>query len=236
MESRHFFAGFIVLFALFGCGRDDGKPATLNDFVSSIVSSGNSSVQMLEKVMTVEALGMQKEYFEKTYGPAKRLIGNGRQYDIGLCNVIIIYDKNDSIESVELLNISKDCTFDGKNIYLQSRADKITYSELFGVAFDWNAKLSCYTMCGNAADPEYGAYVDTPRVYGFVEFDATTNYEVAQKASDDVYEYFKKKYPDEELIGGELGKIPATEYNKIWFEKFKDIRLTGLKFGYNLQK
>jgi hypothetical protein len=56
------------------------------------------------------------------------------------------------------------------------------------------------------------------------------------KASDNVETYFKKKYPNIELIGGELGTIPKNEYNKIWYENFKDVKLTAIKFGYGLSK
>ena len=101
---------------------------------------------------------------------------------------------------------------------------------------EWNAKLSCYTMCGNAFDPDFGAFIETPRVYGYIEFEATTDYSGSEASQNSVYEYFKIKYPDTELIGGELGSIPKDEYNKIWYENFKNVKLTSFKFGYNLQK
>jgi len=227
----------IISFSLiFGCNKTDEKKVGANSSEDKISSVVNNVSQQLEQIMSSDTIGIQREYFEKKYGPAKRSFGNIWRYEIGACLVNIEYDQKNSINSVELENISKECNFNGKNINLTSMADKINYAELIDVAMEWNAKLSCYTMCGNAADPEYGAYIQTPRVYGFIEFDATTNYSEAADASDKVKEYFKKKYPNIDLIGDELGTIPKEEYNKIWFEKFKNIKLTAIKFGYNLKK
>lgn len=226
----------LAIFILFGCNKTDEKKVGANSSEDKISSVVNNVSQQLEQIMRSDTIGIQREYFEKKYGPAKRSFGNIWKYEIGACLVNIEYDQKNSINSVELENISKECNFNGKNINLTSKADKINYAELIDVATEWNAKLSCYTMCGNAADPEYGAYIQTPRVYGFIEFDATTNYSEAADASDEVREHFKKKYPNIDLIGGELGTIPKEEYNKIWFEKFKNTKLTAIRFGYNLKK
>jgi hypothetical protein len=221
---------------LIGCSKTDEKQNGFSDLLEKIPLIGNSKTQSLEKIMNVDTLGIQREYFEKNYGPAKRSIGNSWQYEIEKCSIGIEYDSKNAINSVELQNISKKCTFNGKNINLTSMADKINYRELIEVAMDWHAKLSCYTMCGNAADPDYGAYVETPRVFGFLEFEATTNYPESEKASEEVKNYFKKKYPNIDLFGDDLGEIPKEEYNKIWLEKFKDVKLSMIKFGYNLHK
>ena len=226
----------LAIFLLLGCNKTDEKQVGANSSENKISTAGNISTQQLEKIMSTDTIGIQREYFDKKYGPAKRSFGNIWNYEIGTCLVNIEYDQKNSINSVELENISKECNFNGKNINLSSMADKINYAELIDVAMEWNAKLSCYTMCGNAADPEYGAHIETARVYGNIEFDATTNYSEAGDASDKVKEYFKKKYPNIDLIGNELGTIPKEEYNKIWFEKFKNIKLTAIKFGYNLKK
>ncbi len=186
--------------------------------------------------MSADTIGIQRAFFEKNYGPAKRSIGNSHNYEIGACSVNIEYDKDNSIISVELDNISKECNFNGSNIYLTSMANQITYSELISMAANWGAKLSCYTSCGNAADPVYGAYIETARVHRNIEFEATTDYSESEKASAEVKNHFEKKYPNFDLIGGELGPIPKDEYNKIWYDHFKDVKLSSIKFGYNLQK
>jgi hypothetical protein len=220
---------FFTSILLYGCSKKDN--------ITELPKTESARVQQqLEKIMSTETIGIQRAFFEKAYGPAKRSLGNVLNYEVGTCSVNIVYDKDNSIISVELDGISKICNFNGKNIHLNSMADQINYSELIKVAMDWNADLSCYTMCGNAADPVYGAFFETPRVYGFIQFDATTDYLGSEKASDNVEKYFKMKYPSVDLIGGDIGSIPKDEYNKIWFENFKDVKLTSIKFGYNLKK
>lgn len=220
---------FIALGTLNGCSKKENT--------TEIQKTESATVQKsLDNVMSSDTINIQRAFFEKTYGPAKRSLGEISEYEVGKCLIKIEYDKNNSIKSVELTNISKECNFNGKNINLNSMADQINYAELISVAMDWSAKLSCYTMCGNAADPDYGAFIETARVYGNIEFEATTDYSGSGKASDNVEEYFKKKYPNVDLIGDDLGSIPKDEYKKIWFENFKDVKLTAIKFGYNLKK
>lgn len=218
---------FFISIFFFGCSK--------KETTTEIPKTEFTQVQQqLDKIMSPETIGIQQAFFEKTFGPAKRISGNVFNYEIGTCSVNIEYIKN-SITSVELDGISKVCNFNGKNLYLNSMANQINYSELIGVAMDWNADLSCYTSCGNAADPEYGAHIETARVYGNIEFEATTNYAEAGEASNKVEEFFRRKYPNIDLFGGDLGIISKEEYNKIWIEKFKDIKLTSIKFGYNLK-
>jgi hypothetical protein len=226
----------IAIFLLIACNKTDDKQVGENSFENKTPPLGNINSQQLNKIMTIDTLGVQKEYFEKNYGPAKRIFGNIQNYEIGPCSVNIEYDKKDSVASIELNNISQECNFRGGNINLTSMADKITYDELIKTAIDWNAKLSCYSMCGNAADPEYGAFFQASRAGGSIEYDAISNYTLAGDASNNVEDYFKKKYPDIDLVGDDLGIIPKDEYNKIWIENFKNVNLTAIKFGYNLKK
>jgi hypothetical protein len=212
-----------LLFSIYGCGKKDNPIESLK-------------YNQLNEIMNIGTIGIKREFFEKKYGPAKRSLGSYLLYEIGLCNILVEYDKLNEITSVELTDISKSCTFDGENINLKSKAHEINYDELIAVAMDWNAKLSCYTMCGNAFVPDFGAYVETARVYGHIEFEGTTNYSESEKSSNSVNDYFKNKYPDIDLTGDELGLIPRDEYNKIWFENFKNVKLTSIRFGYNLQK
>ena len=232
--KRIFYLFAILL--LLACNRIDEKQVGANSSENKIFLARTISAQQLEEIMRTGTLGIQREYFEKNYGPAARRFNNIWKYYIGTCSVNIEYDKQNSITSVELENISKDCNFNGKNINLTSMADKINYAELIDVAWDWNAKLSCYTMCGNAADPSYGAHIETARVFGNIKFEATTDYAETGEASNKVEEYFKKKYPSVNLVGNKLGAIPIDEYNKIWIEQFKNIKLSAIKFGYNLKK
>jgi hypothetical protein len=189
----------------------------------------------LNAIMSIQTIGVQKDYFDKTYGPAKRVLYDStRQYEIGECRINIKYDSNNAIKSIELQNISKKCSFDAKNIYLDGQAYQLTYNDLILHSMRWQAMLSCYSLCGNAADPTYGIYVETPHVTQFIEYEASSDYSIASKASNQVADYFKEKFPSYEMNGGELGPINNSEYNNIWIQKFKDIGLTSLKFGYQL--
>lgn len=187
--------------------------------------------------MKSETLGIQKEFFEKEYGPAKKILNSSTyQYQVNSCFLNVGYNKANSITSIELQNISKECTFDAKNIFLSGSAHELTYKKLISGAMDWDAKISCYEFCGNAADPTYGIYVETPRVTQFIEYDAESNYATASKSSELVREHFKVKYPNFQMSGIELGPISSKEYNQVWFNYFKDIQVTSIKFGYQLKK
>jgi hypothetical protein len=43
-------------------------------------------------------------------------------------------------------------------------------------------------------------------------------------------DFFKKKYPQFDMVGGDLGPINPQEYNQIWIDNFKDIKLTLLYY------
>jgi len=219
------------------CGKtDDSSKEKGNN--SPEKTSANSS-QSLNEIMRSEIIGVLKDYFEKKYGPAKRLLDSSRatyEYEIEKCQVRIEYNDKQSINSVELSNISNECTFDTKNIFLEGSADKLTYKDLVKLAIDWQADLSCYSFCGNAFDPNYGIYVKTPHVTQFIQFKATSDYSIASSAAHAVKDFFMKKYPDYDMVGDELGPINAIEYNQVWIDKFKDVKLTSLKFGYQLDK
>jgi hypothetical protein len=221
---------------LSACNKADNKLGEVNSSENKISSANDIGTQQLEKIMRADTIGIQREFFEKNYGPAKRVFDKIRNYEIGVCSVNIEYDKTNAIVSVELENISKECNFDGEKIMLDSKADQINFGELIDSAMEWDADISCYTMCGNAIEPEFGAYIKTPRVRGYIEFKAATDYSFAGKATDDVEKYFKDKYPNIDLIGGDLGIIPKSEYNEVWYESFKDVKLTRIKFGYDLEK
>jgi hypothetical protein len=185
--------------------------------------------------MNIDSIGVLKDHFEKIYGPAKRqLYELVYQYEIGECKVNIEYDAKKAISSVELEGISKNCNFDTSNIFLSGTADKLTYEDLTSGVLEWDADKSCYTSCGNAADPSYGIHVKTARVTQFIEFKASSSYSISEKASTDVATYFKDKYSGHALIGGDLGPISQEEYNKVWMESFKKVKLTSLKFGFGL--
>ena len=220
----------LTIFLIISCSKNEKN--------SESVSNTNSpKVKVLDAIMDSSTIGIQKEFFEKSYGVAKRnLYSSIYQYEIGKCFINVEYDKKNSIYSIELQNLSKDCTFDTGNIFLSGNAHELTYADMIAGAMDWQAHTSCYESCGNAADPIYGIHVQKPRVNQFIEFEAFSSYMISTNAANNVEDFFKKKYPQFDMVGGDLGPINPQEYNQIWIDNFKDIKLTTLKFGYQLRK
>ncbi|MBU3638752.1 hypothetical protein [Polynucleobacter sp. AP-RePozz3-80-G7] len=206
-------------------------------------SSANEISSKLNTIMSPNTIGIQKEFFEKTYGPAKRVLFDmTNQYEIGKCKINIQFDQKNSISSIELENLSKECSFNSKNIYLDGQANQLTYGDLASKGI-WQAKFSCYESCGNASDPTYGIFVKTGHATIFIEYEATSSYsnedssryQKASKGSNAVLDFFKNKYPKIEMNGWTPVPMTAAEYNQIWLEKFKDVPISSLKFGYKLQ-
>lgn len=203
---------------------------------TAISGQSDSGASKLDEIMSGEMIGAQRGYFEQKYGPAKFASRNDtRRYEIDQCLIGVQYGKDDAITSIELENISPQCNFNTKDISIGGMASDLNYGNLIEKAMDWAADLSCYTSCGNAADPIYGAHINTSRATSFMEFSATSDYSLSSKASGEVTDFFKKKYPDFDLYGDDLGPIDRREYNAVWLEKFKDVKLTSIKFGYQLK-
>jgi phosphoglycolate phosphatase-like HAD superfamily hydrolase len=78
-----------------------------NEKNSESVSNTNSpKVKVLDAIMDSSTIGIQKEFFEKSYGVAKRnLYSSIYQYEIGKCFINVEYDKKNSINSIELENL-----------------------------------------------------------------------------------------------------------------------------------
>jgi hypothetical protein len=189
----------------------------------------------LTAVMKHEMIGVQKEFFEKDFGPAKYIYGSKHNYIIDGCEVNVEYGVDKSINSIELYNISEICSFNTNSIGLYGEAYLLTYQDLISNAMSWDADISCYALCGNVIEPTYGITVRTPRVSQNIEYEAFSDWTIASDARDNVKAYFHQKYPDFEMIGGgDLGPIDRMEYNEIWILKFKNIKISSLKFGYNI--
>jgi hypothetical protein len=220
----------VTFFLIISCSKSEKNS-------ESVSNNAPPKLNVLDSIMDSSTIGVQKEFFEKSYGIAKRnLYSSIYQYEIGKCFINVEYDEKNSISSIELENISKDCTFDTRNIFLSGKSHELTYADLIVGAMDWQADTSCYEFCGNAADPIYGIHVQMPRANQFIEFEAFSSYLISTNAANNVVVFFKQKYPKFEMVGRDLGPINPQEYNQIWIDNFKDLKLTTLKFGYQLSK
>ena len=96
----------------------------------------------LDRLLSADMIGLQRAYFEKIAGVAKRVSDKRRQYDIRGCLINIVEDTNKTILSIELENISERCTFDTANLFMQGPAHKLTFARLNDVNIGGGRKRS----------------------------------------------------------------------------------------------
>lgn len=202
----------------------------------SLVSGPSTARSKLDRLISADMLGVHRAYFEKKAGIAKRVSGKERQYDVDGCLINVIEDTTQSIISIELENISRKCSFDSGNIFLNGPIHKITFSSLQAVNIGGGAKEACLGFCGNAADPAYGLLVETPRSMTSIEFDAEVIYNNSSAAAADrLQKVLEKRLPGIELSGDYLGtKIPEKVYTELWIKEFGRVRITSIRFGYSI--
>ena len=190
----------------------------------------------LDRLLTAEMLGVQRDYFEQISGIAKRVSGNYREYDIGGCIVSITEDKQRSISSIALANLSPRCTFDASKIYLDGPAHKLTFNKLNEMNIGGGARESCFGLCGNAIEPDYGLDVQTPHVMNFIEYSASVGYsKESAPAVESLQAKLQKRFPGVELYGDYLGtKIPKKIYNEMWMKEFGNVRINSIQFGHQI--
>jgi hypothetical protein len=190
----------------------------------------------LDRLLSADMIGLQRAYFEKIAGVAKRISDKRRQYDIGGCLINIVEDTNKTILSIELENISERCTFDTANLFMQGPAHKLTFARLNDVNIGGGAKEACLGLCGNAAPPVYGLTVQTPHAMTLIEFDAeVSNTDASAHAAERLRQQLERRFPGVELYGDYLGKsIPAKVFTEMWLKEFQQVRITSIRFGYNI--
>ena len=211
----------------------------LAGLILSVDASGQSNKVKLSQLMTADMIGVQIAYIENIVGPAKRISGSSREYQIGGCTVNIIADEKDnSISSIELTNINKNCDFDSSNIFLNGRASTLLFKNVISLrGNNWFAYYSCFEACGNAANPTYGAFVDAPRVQQFMNYSFKVEWnKSSSQAADKLHKSLKMKYTKvQNWIGGYPDHfISKSVYSGLWYEAFKDVRISSLKFGYKI--
>ena len=190
----------------------------------------------LDRLLSADMIGLQRAYFEKIAGVAKRISDKHRQYEVGGCLITMVEDNNKSILSIELENISARCTFDAANIFMDGPVHKLTFAKLHSVSIGGGAKEACLGLCGNAAPPIYGLTVQMPHAMTFIQYDAEvgdTNASV--QASERLRQQLEKRFPGVDLLGDYVGtSIPANVYTEMWLKEFQHVRITSIRFGYHI--
>ena len=188
----------------------------------------------LDRLVSADMIGLQRAYFEKIAGVAKRVSDNRRQYDISGCLVSIVEDKDRTILSIQLENISERCTFNAANIFLTGPAHQLTFGRLNDVSIRGGAKEACLGLCGTATAQGFGLMVQTPYAMTSIEFDAhVTQTEASLRAAERLRQQLEKRFPGVELGGDYLEKtIPVKVFTDLWMNEFRDVRITSIRFGY----
>lgn len=213
------------------------KPACLLAALLCCVGTATAAGKTtLNRLMSADMIGLQRAYFEKIAGPAKRISDSYRQYDIRGCLVSIVEDNNKSIVSIELENLSGRCTFDAATIFLRGPAHQLTFARLQAVSIGGGAKASCLPPCGDDVAPRYGLTVRTPDAMTAIEYDAgVTNTDAAMLAAGRLREKLEMRFPGAEVRGDYLGKtIPAGVFTDMWLTEFGALRITSIRIGYNM--
>jgi hypothetical protein len=194
--------------------------------------------QNLNELFHPKTIGLNKEYLEKITGPAQRVLDNVHQYEINKkCHIHIQYSNN-SVQSIAIRHISKECSFDAKNIYLNGPIENVTFGDIMGIIAVWKAYESCIGLCGNSHAPVHQMWAETPRAmsYGPIKFIVgTTNSEPAFNMRDDILKMYTNLSPID-FSGGYLGtKIQWQPYFHYWIKNFKNEKITSIQIGSNLK-
>lgn len=203
-------------------------------FLIFSVHANGAGKTKLDRLVSADMIGLQRAYFEKIAGVAKRVSDRRRQYDIGGCLVNLVEDKDRTILSIQLENISARCTFNAANIFLEGPAHQLTFGRLSDVSIGGGAKEACLGLCGNAAATSYGLMVQTPHAMTSIEYDAdVTQTDASSHAAERLRQQLEKRFPGIELRGDYLGKtIPAKVFSDLWLNEFRHVRITSIRFGY----
>lgn len=188
----------------------------------------------LDRLVSADMIGLQRAYFEKIAGVAQRVDDRRRQYDVGGCLINLVEDKDRTILSIQLENISARCTFNAANIFLKGPAHQLTFGQLHDVGIGGGAKEACLGLCGTETTQGYGLMVQTPYSMTSIEFDAdVTQTEASLHAAERLRQQLEKQFPGVELGADYLGKtIPAKVFTDLWLNEFRQVRITSIRFGY----
>jgi hypothetical protein len=195
---------------------------------------GQSKQSMLSQIMSADTLGVQVAYIENIIGPAKRINESYRQYSINGCTVNMVANpKEQSIQSIELVNIDAKCNFDTSRIFLSGLASNLTFKDVIGIGWRWLPYINCLGLCGNTIAQTYGAIVEGPRVMNFMNYSVTTG-----AGSYKFLESLKATFPKKtswDTYGEALDPtIPIKVYSDLWYRAYQNEKINSIQFGYDL--
>ena len=202
----------------------------------------NSPQDKLNKIFQLDTLGQQVQYFETQYGVAKRVQDIQREYDINGCIVNIYEDKNHAVQSMELVNISKKCDVNLKGLIQDDKhLNKLTFNDFISYAIDLSVDESCYGMCGNSSDPQFGILLGLPhsldfnRIHltvGYVNENDEGKYHKAVDSSVELNKQLVKKFGDFYDLSELLNDKNNREfYNTEWIKSFGNNKISSFRFG-----
>lgn len=231
---------------LSGCKKSEHN----EKMISLSAATANRNI---EKIFNVDVLGNQIDFIEKYFAgvpinSTKYGLFLTNQYVLNGCEITIWIDSNKSIHAVRMDKLSDRCTFDSSKINAFGPAHELTFGSLVDNASSFEPLYyTCYLdpLCGNAIDPSYGLHVEYPRSLQNIEFEIeTNNNDAANSAAFDFIESINVKYPylpktngtPDVLIGGRnIAPITENQYAKLWLKSFKDVRISSIRFGFQLK-
>ena len=137
-------------------------------------ASDSSNRTAFSEIFSLDTIGTQVAYFEKLYGPAKKVFGEERLYPIDGCNVYV-----HGVTSIQALSleITDQCNFDLAPFVMSDKpvpANNLTFGRLDQETGQMGSFFAdCLMMCGNAYDPSIYLIWEGPRANGFTNVQVT---------------------------------------------------------------
>lgn len=147
------------------CEAQVSAPAT----AAATTSAAQGADSPLERVIDLELVGGNVEFFEAISGPAKRVWDSRegqfyRSYEVNGCDVDTMTE-GETIKSITL-HVSQQCDPGGFGMQFAGKTLSEAEAELGGGRY----VAGCISGCGNAADPTYGYEIAGYRANGFLNY------------------------------------------------------------------
>jgi hypothetical protein len=208
-------------------------------FISAILFffASNANSQNLKNLVNRDMIGVNRLYFEKFIGVPKYVEKNSYRYSFNRCEIFITTDKNNSILSLGLREISKNCTvnvsesgfgFSNKNL------KDIKLKDILDAAYEWDVENdSCLSTRGTGQiilENKFVIRAAMPRAIGSVQ----VRVETWGKGAAEVAGIIENMYPNTELcLYGDLNKeleIPVLK--KLIEKEMLGGKITSIQFFY----
>lgn len=191
----------------------------------------------LDEIFTSDMLGSTVGYLEKFTGVPKVINDDVNEYRIGPCS-ILAYKANGHINSLQLLEVSKQCTFDlGKMMGPDGTyVHQLTYGKVAHIFGKGHFTANCLGICGNAYDPSIymtisGGYIVN---YKDIQLETLLSDDEALKASIDWENHMVEQEGNDYVSSLEFNK--TDKYDDVAFEYFKNVPITSIRIGYHISK